>query len=62
MKKIIAIILGLIILLTICGLYFKNIHNITEENAGNVDKIKSVNLSTDYEIDQVMIDIESLIL
>lgn len=60
MKKIIAIILGLIILLTICGLYFKNIHNITEENAGNVDKIKSVNLSTDYEIDQAMIDIESL--
>ena len=60
MKKIIAIILGLIILLTVCGLYFKNIHNITKENAGNVDKIKSVNLSTDYEIDQVMIDIESL--
>lgn len=60
MKKIVVIILGLIILLTICGLNYKNIHKSVKGNIGNVDKIKSINLSTDYEIDQVIIDIESL--
>ena len=60
MKKLIAIIIGLIILLTGYGLFFKNIHNNTKENIGIVDKIKAVNLSTDYEVDQVLSDIETL--
>lgn len=49
-KKIILIIVVVFLLLLISNLF-------KEKNSGHSEKIKSINLSTDYEIDQVLKDI-----
>lgn len=54
MKK--KILLPLIILILALGFGIKNIKN----DNGNIDKIKSINLSTDYEIDQALEDVKLL--
>ncbi|MBM6861896.1 hypothetical protein H9X78_15750 [Clostridium saudiense] len=59
-NKIIVILIIVLISLVFYKLFFKDIYNKSTVDVTNIDKIKSVNLSTDYEIDQALSDIEVL--
>ena len=59
-NKIIVILIIVLISLVFSKLFFKDIYNKSTVDVTNIDKIKSVNLSTDYEIDQALSDIEVL--